>query len=331
MKKFFPLFFLLGLYAGRLSAQGIQMRYKDGREFTPETAMLADDTCLFTLPGGTPARWSLHVLQQRMEEPPVWTKCAEQTKSTHLEFCPRQCDFPWWSALQTTDAGAAENVYYRGMLRCEQKGRTDTAYIRFNLAPTKPVIREFRFTYDAFDYDSGDFINSSAEYWVESSRAKEFVVRLSEYHPEERGDYHFRVWHFDVGERIEGDLFRIVSDFTWDQKIFLYAKNAFGISLHSDTLYTTNYIQDKEILAFIRDELTGTGVLGTDDEAAIFSHGTVRTQFRARHIHISDLNGRIWKEGRNISSLSLTDLPKGTYIAIITKENGHRITKKIML
>ena len=312
-------------------AQNVQMKYSDGRIFNPDSFIVETDTCIFSVLNGV-ADWKVYMKARSIVGDTWDEECLEKRQSSSLMFYPALLDAPWNEIDRVEDVSSGD-VYYYGYVVCDMGGVNDTVHLCFNIAPQKPCFKAVTFKYEAFDEDLFEFVSPLYYCQISSKGAKGMRARCTEYFPSRPNPYFFFLDYGPEIEVINDTTFLVSGDWTWDQKIFFYATNEFGYSQDSDTLYTSNYIEDPYINGVIEDYLTNVSDVSIQETDIRIQNNNivVDESHKVKRIVLYNLDGKIIKSTYGVNFLDVSSLTRGMYIVRVMTECNQEQTKKIVL
>lgn len=205
--------------------------------------------------------------------------------------------------------------------------------------PSKPIFKEIEFRYDDFDFDNLIFINPTIYFVFESERADRIVLCLSEYWlPEDEKDIFFGSFcDFQEGtclNKINKTTYILECEDMWEWQQYMYIAvfNSYGMTC-SDTLLTSDYIKDKNIINAIR------GVSAIKNINNSLAHITYSNKILSvdniqnteiKNIIINNIAGQRVIENKT-NRVDLSCLNKGIYIVTVILKNNKKLTKKISI
>lgn len=236
-----------------------------------------------------------------------------QSYSGHCLVIP--CGQNWSDAYRYYDNEQNRDFFiFRLSFYCNDN-KVDEVEFKWGLLPSRPVISDIHFEYE-YDWE-WDMIypNGRFSFYVESIDADKYWVYGSPSFLTEPPS--FFTWCFYA---IANKNTKIEYDADWGEYITLEAFNTYGCVL-SDTICTTDYIYDKEILDRINDlskveeiDCNNGDVISTFENDEIHFDQTVEAS-------VYDITGKIVIENPNADILYLSNLHKGVYFLIYRKDS----------
>lgn len=197
-----------------------------------------------------------------------------------------------------------------------------------SLLPSKPVIKNIELSYDSYDYKTGYFSNSVFTLTFECEQFDDIWLWLTPCLIEP-GDDLWDWFHAGIPIRptkIDSNTYVFTEEWNSNQRLYIEAYNEYGYSC-SDTIWTTDYITDTEILKDLLTDINGldtTPLISIDDEYILLDACV-------RKIILYDLNGVKVLTKENINKIEKSLFPEGIYIIKVETQNNKTIVKKIRL
>lgn len=288
--------------------------------------------------GETSLKWSLHITQKDGERIPVR---ETQAGTACFSFRVSPNIFPLRAYYYTQmEFEGDSSVYLRGTV-CLYRDNilVDSTYILFNVLPSRPIVKDAHIN-GTFDYKLQGYeplatftLQFTADRmercsWVkvvaDSVNTFVFPERYScifDRVPIRNTDYHLYEMKYQYAD--------------WGEFYFIMSENRYGAVLGRDTIYTTNYIDDTDILDFL-DHLYMTA------DVMNISTSAPKITISNNIVYIADYtgtdiktdvylpNGQLVYKNHSDNKVHLSILPKGVYIIKI-KLRDKTYTKKITI
>ncbi|MCM1518438.1 MAG: hypothetical protein NC117_07340 [Pseudoflavonifractor sp.] len=243
----------------------------------------------------------------------------------------------WWYARSYTTHQPGTPVYCKGILTTSYNGFvTDMVELTFNLFPAKPIVKDitldYTFYWDYHDLGESGILSAS----VASERATGYSYGATgipfQYEWPENGGFH---WSFDWEDAdTTNDYTRISNEYAeWGTHYVIYAKNKYG-AVSSDTIFTTDYIHDPDVLAAIgyprvtesEDITKENDIISVKYEnGKLLIAGDVDSVTEVRIYNVSGVNVN---QSNKPSDIDLSSLIRGCYVAVLRLENGRNVIYK---
>lgn len=333
MKRVNLILFILVLSLNSLSIYSqIEMKYKDGRTFYSYQPILQNDTCLFSLKENLKADWSLFI---ELKGGSIH-EAKKTLEKTSFEFNVDDCNIHWVQAAKFTHPND-HNTYYKGFIVCNYKGGHDseTIPLLFNLAPSKPILLEKEFKYDAFTEEGFQFFNTVCHFKIYTERVytegRQLICSHTAFFP---SDWEWEHRHFCIADYTsvipnKENTYEIDSNWGWRQLITVIARNKYGFSQNSDTLFTCDFITDQKILDAWK-KLTSIIAPNEQEIKISVENGTLYINENVQQICIYNLSGQVELQRKKVDSVDLSFLSSGFYLVLV-ETSEKRIIKKIKL
>ncbi len=305
---------------------------------TPSNALVTErESVTFQHGNADAGDWELFIEVQHSYNK-SWKKYLEASDSRHFEVYADAGAFDWHYCSRVVENS---HSYHKGMVVFSNEAVRDTAYLRLDLAPLRPILRNVNIDYDYFDYELWDFVNPQITFDVECERASfgdrqvTFNLWRSEYSPQKFGEYFFGICEPLLSPdviKLSENVYRFSTIFTWEQKIYLLGHNSYGFSAPSDTVFTNDYITDPDILALIDRVVSGVGDVSCDGKTQMsVKDGKITMSSAVPEINVSSIDGVVVASRRNCSQIDIAALPKGIYCAVAIDSKGNKLIKKFTL
>lgn len=327
MKRFIFLniYVCLSIVAFAQANKHIEMTYKDGRAFTPNIPITATDTIVFRNDLCS-LSWCFRLIQD-------YSSPIELEQASHeIRLCASEIQVHWARGKRYYDKSG--NTIYRGYLvyKSSENNILDSVPLQFRLTPPKPKIKSIEFRYDQFFSDEFVFINPECTIQVESKGdVEDFFCSHSESFLTEKDNDWLLFYGSDGYNQLYlgNDVYSVDTDWGIGEYIAVYAENKYGYSQVSDTIYTTNYIKDKQVLD-AWNLFVGISKNTVSSVDFYVNHKCLYVNKVVDAILIYDINGNLLLRKENTDTLQLPDI--GDEICIVKViDDKHVKTKKIRL
>ena len=224
-------------------------------------------------------------------------------------------NFKWSEAFREFDDETNRDYFIFRLTFADQNDITDELIIKWGLLPSRPLLSDFKFIYQYnWEYDmiypNGDF-----SFRVESEDAETYWLHFTDsflYGP----PFFFATCCIFDAKSNE----RIGYDADWGEFVNVAAQNRFGY-VHSDTVCTTNFITDTEILDRI-NAIAGIDQIPDSNEDPFLSFHDDHMYFKDRvDLSLYDIAGNNIITENNNDDVDLSGICKGVYIAIYRRES----------
>ncbi len=320
------------------------IRLSDGRTVDASHIFLENDNgTFFTEPSGTKADWNLKIYTNSKQKPLIEVLTTNEPSDSFTI----NIDSINWSYIDSTNRVVrpyhfiTENdssIYYRGIVSMGSKGIVkDKIEVTFNLAPSTPKILDVAFDYEYDWNDDMIFPNGNLYVTVQSQRAARYTA-LNTTTPFcfEFPKMHGFLQIQEIPEISDTGIAVFHSDYAdWGEFYTFKTSNKFGTVWCNDTILTTDYITDPDILARIEELRNESGDLcktHQDNEIHITTLQNylviVGDRTAIDNVTIFDMTGRTVSTQNNGENLYINNLQKGCYIVTCrTKQNKTYIFK----
>lgn len=325
---------MLSSYAQTISRT---IRLSDGRTVDASHIFLENDNgTFFTEPSGTKADWSLSLYNTKHENEVITVLISDES-SDHFTINIDSID--WFIGAYHFTHSNDSSVYYKGVVSMGSKGIVkDKIKVTFNLAPSTPKILDVAFDYEYDWNDDMIFPNGNLHIKISSSNVETFTLLSTDdfcFEFPKRGFNHRHLFYPDTSDTPLSTIHCNYAD--WGEYYSVIASNKYGNSVSNDTILTTDYITDPDILARIEELRNESGSLcktHQDNEIHITTQQNylviVGDKTTIDYIAIFDMTGRTVSTQNNGQTLSINNLQKGCYIVKCrTKQNKTYIFKFI--
>lgn len=319
MKRILLVFVCAFVLIANYAQVKITASYKDGTPFDNMNAILENDTCLFALNSAGSADWIFFIDEGNF--PTVWQKVAEIKDAPMFELNVKNFQYNWFRAKSYKSIGNG-TVYYHGMLVCGNKGARDTIALRFDIAPSKPIIHKVTLHYDYFAYEWCDFVNLTFDALVEVQRPVSYfeIVGIGRVNPSFTITYSYEVKSEQVGE----GLYRMFGgEHYLDDLLYIEARGDYGCN-NSDTICINDYIEDPDIREFVNVKNVKLLADFKMKNGKLLINGKYR-------LSLYTVEGRKVLECNNVSEVDVSSMPSGIYLLKLINNRNQIITKKIRI
>lgn len=248
----------------------------------------------------------------------------------YCNFDPRTVPFSIWQeeAFRTFNSLDNRDEFTLYISFHSESGESDIRSVRLALLPYRPTLNniQFEYSYD-WEYDQ-IYPDGTFSFDVEAKNSKSFFLHLSHsfLSPSENVFFSF------VQEFKEEEHTTISYDADWGEYVSVSAQNDFGF-VSSDTLYTTDYILDENIINRINEILNSAGNPSILDDTISFSwdNEIVRFDRMPQHLNVYSLDGRKINVACVNEEINLSNMKAGVYIISYYNNKINRyITHKIL-
>ena len=295
-----------------------------------ETIIYDNHTILLSSRSKKTGDWSAQVLlHSENESGYVWVEYLTGKDTCYFEVYAEPSSVNWRKAVVTSDEVSGHR-YFHGMITFKSNEVEDTIYVKYDLVPTKPVVKEVKFTYEDFDYEWGEFKNPLYTFTIRSEKANSLF--FSESFPTEIFEEDvFLATTEIIPQSIGNSTYECSLLFEWNQKVFVYAANKYGSSMLSDTICLANYINDLQIKEYLENLSSILDVPRYELFELSVIDGVMSLNDIVKEISVWTFDGRCVMRKRNICSVDLGILEKGAYNIIIIDRKNNEHLKKIAL
>lgn len=198
-------------------------------------------------------------------------------------------------------------------------GIKTTRSLKIALIPGRPVISDICLTYEHYDWEFDSLMDSSVDYWdtdfsfnIKSPGATKFTMYVTD-------SFLFKFTQWLYCEDFRGiNEAKINYPADWGEYVLVSISNQFGY-VHSDTLYTTDYINDPVILARIEElrQQAGISEPTVEEEASdtfSWDNNTLTFDNTVSEVYVYDVSGHLLLQSHNVETMDLSYLHGGIYI-----------------
>ncbi len=218
----------------------------------------------------------------------------------------------WDNALKVYDIENNRDLFNVKIAFCVDDNIVDSKIIQFALLPARPQIENISFVY-TYDWEWDDiYPNGDFSFTVVSPGASSFWFSCTD-------SFQFYPSFFSWGKDYEGhDRVDISYDADWGEFIYITAINEFG-SARSDTICTTNYITDTDILKRIEFLKQAAHVSTVEDDTAVnvvIKPEYIEFDSLVKNASIYNIAGQSILDAHDIESIPIYGIPSGLYILV---------------
>ena len=221
-------------------------------------------------------------------------------------------DASWRSAMRKYDAELDRDLFEIEVRFYADDTFSECRTVRLALLPARPKMENVSFTY-VYDWEWDDiYPNGDFSFTVVSPGASSFWFSCTD-------SFQFYPSFFSWGKDYEGhDRVDISYDADWGEFIYITAINEFG-SARSDTICTTNYITDTDILKRIEFLKQAAHVSTVEDDTAVnvvIKPEYIEFDSLVKNASIYNIAGQSILDAHDIESIPIYGIPSGLYILV---------------
>ena len=233
------------------------------------------------------------------------------------------------------------SVYYKGVVCMSVDDiEVDSIEITFNLLPSRPKTIVGSLTGE-FDWDN-DFFGWNAKLQIEFQAERMDSCRLAAAISDTVFLFKFPseyLWFYcivDLQQKENGNWLLTYPYAEWGEFYQILARNKYGAVLGSDTIFTTNYIHDEEILKRIwqYDETSSVKTTEPASDAILFDNNILhfdRNYAGYDICTIYTISGKMIMRRSCSDDIDMSSYSPGMYILNITDGNGKTTRKKLLM
>ena len=310
---------------------------QDGREVNQEHAFLDGDTCTFHSDNTNEKyNWSFALFERNTNNLMQVLRTAEPTSTFTIHS-----DLIDWHYAKRYKMEGDSSVYFKGMVfLLDGQEKKDSLAIRFNLLPSIPKIIDASFIYTKYDWEYDDFFpNAEFSIYFRSERCDKCLLYTGD-----PFDFDFPLTHSyfrsvrDISPyRSSGILIIRTDDADWGQFYEMLPGNKYGWGMSNDTLFSTNYIYDPQILARLdelkKEEASVSSVPNEYSIQIINKNNYIEIEGNkslVQDLSIYSPTGKLMKTQRGSENIDISNLPQGLYIVSCRTTTNQLLTQKIM-
>lgn len=338
MKRFISLVIIAFSMLIHIVSQNISpfITLQDGRKVNNEYAILDGDICTFcTNQVNKQYNWAFAFYEKQ-------TGALMQVLRTNEQMCfftinPSLID--WYNA-KCYEMKRDSSVYYKGMVfLLDGQKKVDSLNVRFNLLPSIPKIKDASFTYTEYDWEHDDFFpNAVFKMYFQSERCDKVLLYTGEpFYFEPPISYYFRFITIVNPYSSNGMLSISTNDADWGQCYKIIPGNKYGWGISNDTLFTTNYIYDSNILARLEElkkELSSVSCVTKESEFRIINknnHIEIEgDKSSIQSLLLYNVAGKLIMNQREGDKMDISNLPSGVYVVFCRTKDNQILTEKIV-
>lgn len=273
-----------------------------------------------------PGKWScrLKTTSENMADIPV------DINGGYCNFNPTAVPFYMWAekAFRTFNSLDNRDEFTLYVSFRSESGEYDERSVRLGLLPCRPSLNniQFKYQYD-WTYDQ-IYPNGTFSFEVEANNSKTFFLHYSKsFLPPSKNIF------FAFTKEFQEENHAVISyDADWGEYVTVSAGNEFGF-VNSDTIYTTDYIQDENVIKRINEILGSASNIPVIENAIPFSwdNEIIRFYTMPRHVCVYSIEGRIVHISSGKGEIDLSNMKDGIYILSYYEERTNRyINYKIL-
>ncbi len=208
---------------------------------------------------------------------------------TEYDFYPQAfknnsiSDFGWYDAHKSYDPDLNRNFYTIRVAYTPSVvyhyGARDTVEFKLALGPTRPVISNVKYSdiVSSLSDNGSLYLNGMFSFDVESEDATSINLGYSNSHS--FGDEDTFAWFWTDSFDATPPVTNVSYNADWGEFVTITAKNEYETIRAEDTLLTTDYITDEEILDYIKaleEQVSVDNLPAGDDDPVSVSGGAIR-------------------------------------------------------
>ena len=252
------------------------------------------------------------------------------SQGEYCNFDPRSVPFQIWqeNAFRTFNSFDNRDEFTLYVSFSSENGYSDTRSVRLALLPCRPSINNIQFEY-MYDWEFDQiYPNGNFYFQVEANNAKSFFLHYSEsFIPPSENVFFTFVKEFEEENRVN-----ISYNADWGEYISVSARNEFGF-VNSDTLYTTDYILDENVIDRINEllNLANHSVVLDDEISFNWDNEILRFNKMPQQLSVYSLDGRKLNLVFGNEEINLSNMKNGIYIiSYYDDKTKQYITHKIL-
>lgn len=289
-----------------------------------------DDHCMFFRSDSKLSNWHFFIRKYSYDKRTIYEQVIDAPSSIDLGFAISDVTYDWKKAYRDIVPGDNQ-LYFDGLVVSECGEKADSFLVRLALVPPKPIIKDVSLTYDYFDFEDMGIVNGQYRLSVEADNCDRFV-EISACPFPDNGIYRFYTIEELKAISKEGNRYLVGSNFLADTRLYIESGNPYGYSMPSDTINTTDYIEDKRIVDKINEWLLLDGISdnmyhGMD----ITINNMCLTLTEKADIYIISAEGQIVCTAKDSEQIDLSTIKSGVYIVNVINKKKQKTVKKILL
>lgn len=247
--------------------------------------------------------WDLEILTTNEKFTPI--DCIDEFPG-YCIIKPK--DYNWDDALRDYDSESHRDYFIFRLSFTDKSGNSDEICFKWGLLPSKPQLSDVVYTYeynwdDDMIYPNGDFSlkvssTDADKYWLHWTYSFLFGP-----------PYYFT--SCCIFEAKDNEI--IGYDADWGEFVNVTAQNQFGY-VHSDTICTTDYITDPDILNRINEIAGVTGLEEDAEDPLLSKENDILTFKEPLDVNVYDISGKQVLYSTNAGTISLAYLNPGIYV-----------------
>lgn len=304
----------------------IQGSFQDGKPLPPNGVLLLNDTCIFKVmgtEGNEGYKWSFRLEKKdgssyelkKTDDSPAFIISADSALYRN---------FYLYRDLKQTIVANDSSVYFTGKIFCQSaENQTDSFPVRLNLLPSMPRILEVKLIYNGYDTIIHDFKDAALCLTYSAARATQMYLEYTTYLPDNKYFFEF----IEDGGKLnpwESIHNFCTPGFYYEEYYTLFVRNNCGQSVSQDTILTTDYINDPEILKDLQEYWHTNSIKMNkiaENELQIYYDPISENMYlkgdlsSIRELKIFDTNGKCRKIINKAEPvINLSSIEKGIYI-----------------
>lgn len=196
--------------------------------------------------------------------------------------------------------------------------------------PSTPELVDVKFVYDHFDYNLLRFDDDARfEVTLRCDGQDKFIIKNVPDYDVLGYDASILLYYATDVTKIGDNLYKLSAMFDFDNDIYIYAQNKYGMSQCRDSIHANDYITDPDILNALNqasaiNDITKDGICDIllSGNVLSFANNVIRVSVR-------DMSGRVIFEQNGNGSIDFARRKTGLYIVTVLTNNNKCITKKI--
>ena len=300
---------IIGIIPGSIEAAELISRSvtQNGREFHITEGSTTPTPIKVKLLKPTEGEWSIRILTRHGKYQAI--DCIE----SFTGYCiiePK--NYSWNEAFREFDQTTGRDYFNFILSFRDIEGQEDNIGFKWGLLPSKPVLSDFDFNYQYDWADDMIYPNGYFSFAVESKDSDIYWLNLTDCFLFDNPGYFTFSYTFDSTSHD-----RIGYEAEWGEFLDVAAQNKFGF-VHSDTICTTDFITDKDILQRIQSIRDGNSVCTiTDNSKFVWDNGKLLFSNRM-DVNIYNVAGNQIRTEKNTDNIVMTDIQPGIYLVIFS-------------
>lgn len=296
---------------------------QDGKKYGVNHVFTGNQPMIFHSDTGVKGDWKIDILCKDGKYETLYS-CNESQAFT---FNIDGIKWNWDMAERIYDTTCNRDLFSMKLTFISDEGENESINLSASLLPERPKISnvEFRYTYN-WEYDS-IWPDGYFSFICTAKGATKFTMHFTKSFLFEPKNLFFCFTEFFE----ETDTCKIAYDADWGEFICVSAGNQFGW-VSSDTILTTDYITDEDILKRIEELKEKAEIKTVNDDKGIetsWNNGILSFNKEVESVKVIDISGRMVKQKLHVRTIDLTNLPQGLYI--ISYESANNIMNTIKI